>query len=131
VEAWAGYSGKVLHGEAVALGMMLAAQFSHRQGLCDQSVPERLGAHLANSGFATSFTASNNGNAANLRSQIGAIPTVQELLHFMEQDKKVRDGQMTFILLRSIGEAFVARNVDRGEIAAFLDEQLTPLSARH
>jgi 3-dehydroquinate synthase len=125
VEAWAGYSGKVLHGEAVALGMMLAAQFSHRQGLCDKSVPERLGAHLANCGFATSFTASGEGNAANLRSQIGALPTVRELLHFMEQDKKVRDGQMTFILLRSIGQAFVARNVDRGQIASFLEGQLT------
>ena len=125
IEAWAGYSGKVLHGEAVALGTVLAAQFSHRQGLCDKSVPQRLGAHLANCGFATSLTGTGEGNAASLRSQTGAVPTVQELLHFMEQDKKVRNGQMTFILLRAMGQAFVARNVSRQEIGAFLEEQLS------
>ncbi len=125
IEAWAGYSGKVLHGEAVALGTVLAAQFSHRQGLCDETVPQRLEAHLANCGFATSLIGTSEGNAASLKSQTGSVPTVQELLHFMEQDKKVRNGQMTFILLRAMGQAFVARNVSRQEIGAFLEEQLS------
>ncbi len=116
VEAWAGYSGGVLHGEAVALGMVLAAEYSARQGLCGTDVAGRLKTHLDEFGFATDFVA--------LRQQTGSAPSVHEMLTFMEQDKKVRGGAMNLILLRAIGDAFVARNVSRQAIADFLTAHL-------
>ena len=116
IEAWAGYSGAVLHGEAVALGMALAGQFSFGQGYCGSETPARLKAHLSECGLPVSF--------ADLRKQMGRAPTLDELLSFMEQDKKVKDGEMTLVLLRGIGDAFIARNVARSDIRAFLQSQL-------
>lgn len=116
VEAWAGYSGALLHGEAVALGMVLAAEFSARRGLCEVDTVQRLRSHLMACGFATDFPA--------LRHQVGRTPGVAELLRFMEQDKKVQSGEIMLILLRGIGDAFVARGIGRQEIASFLAERL-------
>jgi 3-dehydroquinate synthase len=116
IEAWAGYSGEVLHGEAVALGMALAGQFSFGQGYCGSQAPARLKAHLGECGLPASF--------ADLRKQVGRAPTLDELMSFMEQDKKVKDGEMTLVLLRGIGDAFIARNVARFDIRAFLQSQL-------
>ncbi len=116
VEAWAGYSGAVLHGEAVALGMILAARFSECQGLCGPSVAADLKAHLDRFGFATDF--------AGLRRQVGKGPDLETLLAFMEQDKKMQDGEMTLILLCGLGEAFVAPKVPRQAIRGFLEKEL-------
>ncbi len=116
IEAWAGYSGEVLHGEAIAIGMVLAAQFSAQQGLCGTKIPVRLKEHLDEYGLATDF--------AGLGRQVGRAPTLDELMAFMEQDKKVKDGEMTLVLLRGIGDAFVSRNVPRDGIRAFLGSQL-------
>jgi 3-dehydroquinate synthase len=112
VEAWAGYSGRVLHGEAVALGMVLAARLSESHGFCGASVAARLKAHLDAFGFATDF--------ARLQSQVGDKPELETLLAYMEQDKKVKDGEMTLILMRGLGEAFVAPKVPRHAIREFL-----------
>ena len=116
VEAWAGYSGAVLHGEAVAFGMVLAARFSEAQGLCHTDTVHRLQSHLQACSFATNFQG--------VREQTGRTPNLAELLHFMDQDKKVQNGQMTLILLRGVGDAFVARAVPREKIATFLAEHL-------
>jgi 3-dehydroquinate synthase len=115
IEAWAGYTGEVLHGEAIALGMVLAGQFSFGQGFCGSQVASRLKAHLGEYGLPVSF--------ADLRKQVGRAPTLDELTSFMEQDKKVKDGEMTLILFRGIGDTFVARNVARSDIRAFLQSQ--------
>jgi shikimate kinase/3-dehydroquinate synthase len=115
-EAWAGYSGALLHGEAVALGMVLAAQFSEARGHCSADVTMRLAHHLKQFGFATDFKA--------LHAQIGRTPDLDSLLAFMEQDKKVEDGEMTLILLRRLGEAFIAPKVPRPAIRDFLEAQL-------
>ncbi len=109
VEAWAGYSGDVLHGEGVALGMVLAAQFSEARGLCDGSVAQRLDRHLKALGFATDFK--------DLHRQLGRMADLGSLMTFMEQDKKVKGGEMTLILMRGLGEAFVAHGVPRDAIA--------------
>ena len=116
VEAWAGYSGELLHGEAVALGITLAAQFSFDEGLCGSQVASRLKTHLAGLGLPVSF--------AEIRRQLGRGPSVDELIGFMEQDKKVKSGEMTLILFRGMGDAFVAPNVKRDRIRAFLQSQL-------
>ena len=42
----------------------------------------------------------------------------------MGQDKKVRDGRLAFVLVRDIGDAFVARDVDLGRVEALLAEAL-------
>jgi 3-dehydroquinate synthase len=115
-EAWAGYSGALLHGEAVALGTVLAAQFSEAQGHCSGDVAVRLTHHLKQFGFATDFKA--------LHAQTGRMPDLESLLAFMEQDKKVKDGEMTLILLRKLGEGFIAPKVPRPAIRAFLEAQL-------
>ncbi|ADP71807.1 3-dehydroquinate synthase [Rhodomicrobium vannielii ATCC 17100] len=116
VEAWAGYSGDVLHGEAVALGMVLAARFSEAEGFCAHTVSRRLEDHLAEVGFATTFS--------ELRQRLGRAPTLDELTGFMEQDKKVKDGKMNLVLLSGIGNAFVAKDVARDKIRAFLAAEL-------
>ena len=116
VEAWAGYSGALLHGEGVALGMVLAAKFSQAQGLCGPSVAARLKAHLSEFGLPGDFKS--------LQAEIGRLPALEELLAFMEQDKKVRDGQLTLVLLRGIGQSFVASDVPRETIRDFLQAQL-------
>jgi 3-dehydroquinate synthase len=116
VEAWAGYSGEVLHGEAIALGMVLAAAFSRDRGLCDRQVVERLESQLQTCGFATNFAA--------LRARIGRAPSGEDLLVFMGQDKKVRSGALNLVLLRGIGEAFVEANVAKADVLRFLGGQL-------
>lgn len=113
LEAWTGYSDRLLHGEGVAIGMCLAFRFSETLGLCPQGTAERVSQHIA---------------AVGLPTEIGQIPggkaEATELLRLMGQDKKVQDGQLTFILTRAIGEAFVARDVPRETVLAFLETQI-------
>jgi 3-dehydroquinate synthase len=116
IEAWAGYSGEILHGEAIALGMVLAAKFSERQGFCSGTIPHRLKAHLDEWGFVTDFQG--------LRKKLGRGPSAGELIDFMEQDKKLKGGEMTLILLTGIAGAFVSPNVSRADLRAFLESQL-------
>jgi 3-dehydroquinate synthase len=116
VEAWAGYSGDVLHGESVALGMVLAARFSERQGFCGPEAAALLKTHLVRAGLAADF--------ASLERQVGRRPELETLLAYMEQDKKVKNGQMTLIVMRGIGDAFVAHGVPRAGIREFLAAEL-------
>jgi 3-dehydroquinate synthase len=112
-EAGAGFSQRLLHGEAVALGCTLAFEFSARKGLIAASDATRVAAHLAAVGLPTHV------------SQVpGGVPSVDALMDLIGQDKKVKRGKLTFILVRGIGQAFVAGDVDPAEIRAFLSERL-------
>lgn len=111
LEAWTGYSSRLLHGEGVAIGMAQAFRFSERRGLCAVGTAARVEAHLRTVGLPT--------RVAQISGDKADAP---ELVRLMGQDKKVRDGRLTFILARGIGEAFVARDVDAGEVSAFLEE---------
>jgi 3-dehydroquinate synthase len=112
-EAAAGFSQRLLHGEAVALGMVLAADFSARLGLLPAAEAARARRHLAAVGLPTSV------------SQIaGGPPGIDRLMELIAQDKKVSRGTLTFILLRGIGQSFIARDVDAAEVRAFLVEKL-------
>jgi 3-dehydroquinate synthase len=113
-EAAAGYSDKLLHGEAVGLGMALAFEFSARRGLIDKQEADRAIKHLAAVGLPT--------RVADVR---GVTFTLDRLMELIAQDKKVKRGALTFILVRGIGQSFVARDVDAGEVRAFLAEKLT------
>ncbi len=113
-EAWAGFSDKLLHGEAVALGTAIAARFSAAHGLCTSDAAERIAAHLGEAGLPT--------RVAHIASN--TAPTVAGLLALMDQDKKVRDGRMTFILLHGIGRAFISREVERDQVSRCLEAEI-------
>ena len=107
-EAEAGFSDRLLHGEAVALGMALAFRFSARRGLCSQEDAGRVAAHLDRVGLPT-------------RPSLG---TPASLVAHMTHDKKASAGRVPFILARGIGEAFVDQRVELSEVESFLAEEL-------
>lgn len=113
LEAAAGYSDRLLHGEAVAIGINLAFAFSARLGLLSQQESERVARHFAAVGLPT-------GPAA----IAGGVPGADGLMEIMAQDKKVRRGKLSLILARGIGASFVAQNVDPAQVRAFLAEKL-------
>jgi 3-dehydroquinate synthase len=113
LEAATGYSGRLLHGEAVAIGCALAFEVSGRMGLCAQEDPVRVRAHLRAMGM-----------KADLSDIPGDLPDAEGLLRLMAQDKKVQDGRLRFILARGIGRAFMADGVDTGLVAGVLSEGL-------
>jgi 3-dehydroquinate synthase len=114
LEAGAGFSDRLLHGEGVALGMVLAFEFSARTGLIGADIAARARAHLAAVGLPTHV------------SQVpGGVPGVDALMDLIAQDKKVKRGRLTFILVRGIGQAFIESNVDPAEVRAFLADVLT------
>jgi 3-dehydroquinate synthase len=112
-EAAAGFSGRLLHGEAIALGMVLAFEFSARRGLLPAAEADRVARHLAAVGLPT-----------HLSTVAGLLPDANQLMNLIAQDKKVQRGRLTFILARGIGQAFVAPDVDAAEVRAFLVEKL-------
>jgi 3-dehydroquinate synthase len=113
LEAATGFSARLLHGEAVAVGMRLAFSFSARLGLAAAKDAERVTAHLAAVGL-----------PARIRDIPGAPLDSRTLMAHIAQDKKVARGRLTFILARGIGRAFAARDVDPDAVRAFLDDEL-------
>ncbi|WP_324749410.1 3-dehydroquinate synthase [Sphingomonas sp. LY54] len=111
LEAEAGFSDRLLHGEAVAAGMALAFAFSAERGLCKDADAERVRAHLATVGLPTGLR------------EAGISATGQRLADHMMLDKKKEGGRIPFILARGIGQAFVDREVALADVAAFLDRQ--------
>ena len=114
-EAAAGFSDRLLHGEAIGLGMALAFEFSARRGLIEQVAADRVIAHLAAVGLPTHVKEVAGGN----------WPGVDTMMDLISQDKKVKRGQLTFILVRGIGQAFISRDVAAADAAAFIAEKLT------
>jgi 3-dehydroquinate synthase len=113
LEAAAGFSDRLLHGEAVALGIALAFEFSAGKGLIGAADAARAASHLAAVGLPTQIN------------QVpGGVPDADALMTLIAQDKKVKRGKLTFILVRGIGEAFVADDVDPAEVRAFLTDKL-------
>lgn len=110
IEAWAGYTGRVLHGEAVAVGMCLAFEFSEDLELCPSGLTERVRSHLKNVGLPTKISDINGADT----------PSAEMLLEHMMQDKKVKAGQPAFILVHDIGEAFVKTDVSLDKVKSFL-----------
>jgi 3-dehydroquinate synthase len=111
LETETGFSDRLLHGEAVALGMVLAFDFAVRLGIASGQDAHRVRRHLADAGLPTQLSAVGlNGSAAD------------RLLAHMGKDKKVRDGRITLILPRQIGEVFVMRDAPVEQLQAFLAE---------
>jgi 3-dehydroquinate synthase len=100
LEAATGFSSRLLHGEGVAIGMVLAFRLSQTLGLCSGQDAERFARHLKAVGLPVSI--------ADIP---GPRPSVDELMGHMAHDKKVADGKLTFILVRGIGRAFITSDV--------------------
>ena len=112
LEAETGFSDRLLHGEGVALGMVLAARYSARLELISAVEAERVASAIAAVGLPASLAA------------LGLNCDGTRLVDHMRHDKKMDAGTLPFILLRSVGEAFLARDVELADVAAFLDEEL-------
>ena len=112
LESATGYSNRLLHGEGVSIGMCQAFRFSERLGYCPSGLAERVTRHLHSVGLPT--------RVADI---LGGAGDAETLLRLMGQDKKVRQGKLTFVLVRDIGQAFVARDVSPEEVRAFLAEE--------
>jgi 3-dehydroquinate synthase len=114
LEAACGFSDRLLHGEAISAGMALAFEFSaRRQGLLPMAEAKRVIGHLAEVGLPT-----------RLQDIPGPLPSVDQLMDLIAQDKKVKRGMLTFILVRGIGSAFIEAGVDAREVRVFLSEKL-------
>ena len=118
-EAAAGFSDRLLHGEAIALGMTLAFEFSARLGLAPPAEAGRVKRHLGKVGLPT-----------HISDVPGGVPAADGLMDLMAQDKKVKRGQLTFILVRAVGQAFVAADVDAAEVRGFLQDKLAEILKR-
>ena len=114
LEGYTGYDGnRLIHGEGVAIGMVLAHRFSNRMNLCSSDDVKRVEMHLKAVGLPTEIA------------EIpGELPTVETLMGFIAQDKKVKRGALTFILTNGVGTAYIADDVPPSEVSAFLNEQL-------
>ncbi len=114
LEAWTGYSDRLLHGEGVAIGMCMAFRLSEELGLCPAGTSARVTNHLKAVGLPTRIADIPGGKA-----------DAAELLRLMGQDKKVKAGKLTFILVRDIGQAFVTRDVAPETVLDFLGREIS------
>ena len=110
LEAECGYSDELLHGEAVAIGMVMAFDFSARLGLCSLEDAARVQRHLASVGLPTSPNWID-----------GRDWQAERLIRHMSRDKKVQDGRIAFVLAKGIGKAFFPVHAELDEISALLE----------
>ncbi len=111
-EAEAGYDGRLLHGEAVAAGMCHAFALSRRLGLTDGQSCHRVANHLTKHGLPSW--------RSDLPDDV-AHASADQLIDHMTKDKKASDGQLNFVLVRGIGDAFVEKGISRADVKAVLD----------
>lgn len=113
LEATTGYSDRLLHGEGVAIGMVLAHGFSAKLGLISSQDVIRVQRHLQLVGLPTTI--------GDIK---GQTPSLEQIMGAIMQDKKVKRGALTFILTKGLGKSFIANNIDANEVKEFLKEQI-------
>jgi 3-dehydroquinate synthase len=117
LEAATGFSDRLFHGEGVAIGMVLAAEFSALLGMIPQTAAARVERHLAEVGLPTRLQ-----DIAGFAQE--GLADADALMTLMAQDKKVRRGKLTFILLEAIGRAVIPRDVEATRVRDFLKDKL-------
>lgn len=117
LEAATGFSDRLFHGEGVAIGMTLAAQFSARLGMIGEADAARVERHLVEAGLPTRLQ-----DIAGFAQE--GLADADALMALMAQDKKVTRGKLTFILLEAVGRAVIARDVEPAPVRDFLKEKL-------
>lgn len=105
-------SARLVHGEGVSIGMVLAHQFSSKMNLASPDDAARVEAHLRTVGLPVS-----------IRDIPGDLPPAEKLMEYIAQDKKVARGALTFILTRGIGQSFIAKDVPPSAVLSFLAEK--------
>jgi 3-dehydroquinate synthase len=113
LEAETGFSDRLLHGEAVALGMVLAARYSAHKGLMAKSSAEHIAQHFGEVGLPASLV--------KLRLDCGGDALVRHMLH----DKKMDAGTLPFLLMKGIGKTYLDKEVSLDDVAHFLDGELS------
>ena len=113
LEAATGYSDRMLHGEGVAIGCILAFDLSARMNLTSQEDPVRIKKHFSDMGMMYS-----------IKEISGVLPDADGLVELMFQDKKVVHGKLNLILTNGIGKAFIARDIDPNLIKSVINESL-------
>src|SRR6266404_121428 len=117
LEAATGFSDRLFHGEGVSVGMVLAAEFSAQLGMIPESDAARVKRHLAEVGLPTHLQ-----DIAGFAQE--GLADADALMALMAQDKKVKRGRLTFILLEAIGRAVIARDVEPSLVRDFLKAKL-------
>ena len=109
LEAETGFSEEMLHGEAVAIGMVMALRLSARLGWASAGDAARLERHLTAVGLPAALPGPR-------------LWAVERLIHHMAGDKKVKDGKVTFVMAKGLGQSFLTREVPEAELSAMLAE---------
>ncbi|UYO54331.1 3-dehydroquinate synthase [Rhodopseudomonas palustris] len=117
LEAATGFSDRLFHGEGVAIGMVLAAEFSAERGMMPAADAQRLAKHLTEVGLPTRLQ-----DIAGFTQE--GLADADRLMALMAQDKKVKRGELTFILMEGIGHAVIANKVEPAPVRDFLQRKL-------
>jgi 3-dehydroquinate synthase len=117
LEAATGFSDRLFHGEGVAVGMVLAAEFSAQLGMISEADAARVERHLASVGLPTHLQ-----DIAGFAQE--GLADADAMMALMAQDKKVKRGKLTFILLEAIGRAVIANDVEPSLVRDFLKAKL-------
>ena len=112
LEAETGFSQRLLHGEAVALGMVLAARYSARKGLMPMASADHVAQHFGEVGLPANLSA--------LGLDCDGAALVKHMLH----DKKMDAGTLPFLLMKGIGKTYLDKEVSLDDVAQFLDGEL-------
>jgi 3-dehydroquinate synthase len=118
LEAATGFSDRLFHGEGVSVGMVLAAEFSAQLGMISKADAARVERHLATVGLPTHLQ-----DIAGFAQE--GLGDADALMALMAQDKKVKRGKLTFILLQAVGRAVVANDVEPALVRDFLQQKLS------
>ncbi|MFB6460827.1 3-dehydroquinate synthase [Bradyrhizobium tunisiense] len=118
LEAATGFSDRLFHGEGVAIGMTLAAQFSAKLGMIGEADAARVERHLIEAGLPTRLQ-----DIAGFAQE--GLADADALMALMAQDKKVKRGKLTFILLEAVGRAVIAKDVEPTLVRDFLKAKLS------
>jgi 3-dehydroquinate synthase len=118
LEAATGFSDRLFHGEGVSVGMVLAAEFSAQLGMIAAADAARVERHLASAGLPTHLQ-----DIAGFAQE--GLADADALMALMAQDKKVKRGRLTFILLQAVGRAVVANDVEPALVRDFLQQKLS------
>src|SRR5213082_472702 len=117
LEAATGFSDRLFHGEGVSVGMVLAAEFSAQLGMIADTDAARVKRHLAEVGLPTHLQ-----DIAGFAQE--GLSDADALMALMAQDKKVRRGRLTLILLEAVGRAMIAPDVEPSLVRDFLQRKL-------
>ena len=115
LEAEAGYDGNLLHGEAVSIGMVMAIELSKNLGHLSGQDAGRAVEYIRSIGLPTNINSIEGSNSWH----------PDGLIQHMQHDKKVSNGQLRFVLIKDIGEAYLTADVEKKQVFGVLEKSLS------